>query len=201
MYPAQTQVVSLFSAMLLIGGVSSINAPIEGYGVQDITWSMTHTPGAPPEEYSGTIEQVMSSVLEKNPNFYNDFGIEDRRGQNHSHPGVSHPGYPGGDYHGYDRPGGSQSGSNHPGSGHPNTDYVVKKSTRGLLEKRDSVNCDPRHGEWIFTYLEPIVEGISYLRGVPGSPSNGPGPGNCGRVSCSYESAIWWCNDVSHAER
>ncbi|KAL4932531.1 uncharacterized protein BDV17DRAFT_254644 [Aspergillus undulatus] len=22
------------------------------------------------------------------------------------------------------------------------------------------------------------------------------GPGACGRVSCSYDAAIWWCNDV-----
>ncbi|KAM5475898.1 hypothetical protein MauCBS54593_000580 [Microsporum audouinii] len=40
-----------------------------------------------------------------------------------------------------------------------------------------------------------IVEGIAHLYQVPGRPSNGPGPGNCGRVSCSYDSAIWWCND------
>lgn len=42
-----------------------------------------------------------------------------------------------------------------------------------------------------------IQGGIDYLRGVAGSPTNGPGPGNCGRVSCDYGAAIWWCNDVS----
>ncbi|CCC13736.1 hypothetical protein SMACR_08240 [Sordaria macrospora] len=40
-----------------------------------------------------------------------------------------------------------------------------------------------------------IKIGIKYLRGVPGKPANGPGPGNCGRVSCWGESAIYWCND------
>lgn len=40
-----------------------------------------------------------------------------------------------------------------------------------------------------------IVDGISYLRGVKGSPANGPGPGSCGRVSCSYDAGIWWCNN------
>ncbi|KAK8009285.1 hypothetical protein PG991_011836 [Apiospora marii] len=40
-----------------------------------------------------------------------------------------------------------------------------------------------------------IQDGINYLRGVPGRPQNGPGPGRCGRVSCSWDSAIWWCND------
>lgn len=39
-------------------------------------------------------------------------------------------------------------------------------------------------------------DGIKHLNSVPGAPANGPGPGNCGRVSCSYDSAIYWCNDV-----
>lgn len=43
-----------------------------------------------------------------------------------------------------------------------------------------------------------IQQGINYLNNLPagGRPTNGPGPGNCGRVSCSYNAAIWWCNDV-----
>lgn len=40
-------------------------------------------------------------------------------------------------------------------------------------------------------------DGIKYLKGVPGKPVNGPGPGQCGRVSCSWRTAIIWCNDVS----
>ncbi|KAF2680507.1 hypothetical protein K458DRAFT_407257 [Lentithecium fluviatile CBS 122367] len=42
-----------------------------------------------------------------------------------------------------------------------------------------------------------IQEGINYLKSLPSGerPTNGPGPGNCGRVSCSYGAAIWWCND------
>lgn len=43
----------------------------------------------------------------------------------------------------------------------------------------------------------PIVNGIKYLRGLSGNPRAGPGPAKCARVSCSYNSAIWWCNDVS----
>ncbi|KAK4449043.1 hypothetical protein QBC34DRAFT_380525 [Podospora aff. communis PSN243] len=45
-----------------------------------------------------------------------------------------------------------------------------------------------------------IRDGVSYLRGVPGIPTNGPGPGACGRVSCSYNSAIYWCNDNNFAK-
>lgn len=32
-----------------------------------------------------------------------------------------------------------------------------------------------------------VYDGINYLRGVSGMPTNGPGPGNCGRVSCSMQ--------------
>ncbi|TKW59115.1 hypothetical protein CTA1_900 [Colletotrichum tanaceti] len=40
-----------------------------------------------------------------------------------------------------------------------------------------------------------IRSGINYLRGIGGRPSNGPGPGNCGRVSCSTNSGTWWCTE------
>jgi hypothetical protein len=43
----------------------------------------------------------------------------------------------------------------------------------------------------------PSLDGAYYLNRVPGTPTNGPGPGNCGRVSCAYNSAIWWCKFVS----
>ncbi|VBB79469.1 Putative protein of unknown function [Podospora comata] len=41
-----------------------------------------------------------------------------------------------------------------------------------------------------------IKWGIHYLRAIPGKAKNGPGPKNCGRVSCSWDSAIYWCNEV-----
>ena len=52
-------------------------------------------------------------------------------------------------------------------------------------------------GRWNPCSSNRIREGIAYLRRVGGLPSRGPGPGNCARVSCSWSSAIWWCNDVS----
>lgn len=55
-------------------------------------------------------------------------------------------------------------------------------------------NC---YGRWAQIHAFVIRDGIRYLRGVKGKPNMGPGPGNCGRVSCSYSSAIYWCNDVS----
>ncbi|KAK0718440.1 hypothetical protein B0T26DRAFT_613220, partial [Lasiosphaeria miniovina] len=45
------------------------------------------------------------------------------------------------------------------------------------------------------SYL-PIRDGITYLRyRVSGHPGSGPGTNNRGRVSCSYRSVIWWCNE------
>ncbi|RGP62433.1 hypothetical protein FSPOR_9280 [Fusarium sporotrichioides] len=50
-------------------------------------------------------------------------------------------------------------------------------------------------GRWKKCKTWAVNDGISYLRRVKGKPKNGPGPGNCGRVSCSWNAAIWWCND------
>ena len=62
------------------------------------------------------------------------------------------------------------------------------------LEKRDRILCNQANlGNAV---ISDIQDGISYLRGVKGHPTNGPGPGNCGQVSCSGGSAITWCNDV-----
>jgi hypothetical protein len=61
------------------------------------------------------------------------------------------------------------------------------------LFKRDDVTCCG-FGKATDT---GITEGIQHLRTVSGQPTNGPGPGNCGRVSCDISAAIWWCNDVS----
>ncbi|KAF7671932.1 hypothetical protein GT037_009831 [Alternaria burnsii] len=66
------------------------------------------------------------------------------------------------------------------------------------LEKRTYFDPqDVRCGN--FPYLRNpfrITNGIKYLRGLSGRPANGPGPGNCGRVSCANTGAIWWCNDT-----
>ncbi|KAK3947875.1 hypothetical protein QBC32DRAFT_365466 [Pseudoneurospora amorphoporcata] len=48
---------------------------------------------------------------------------------------------------------------------------------------------------------EPIgvAENIRYLRGVEGKPVNGPGPNACGRIACSHDTAVFWCNDARRA--
>ncbi|KAK3997918.1 hypothetical protein QBC44DRAFT_303042 [Cladorrhinum sp. PSN332] len=65
------------------------------------------------------------------------------------------------------------------------------------LQKRDWTECKTRGGG---AQTAAIRDGISYLRGLSGEARNGPGPRNCGRVSCSYSSAIWYCNNNNYAK-
>ncbi|KAM7215865.1 hypothetical protein V8F06_008721, partial [Rhypophila decipiens] len=58
-----------------------------------------------------------------------------------------------------------------------------------------SVRCGGGTFKWPPARPGRIDEGIDYLSKVPGQPRAGPGLGACARVSCSYESAIWWCNN------
>lgn len=67
---------------------------------------------------------------------------------------------------------------------------------RALSFPFTGIQCNIRIGEWDYASTPMIDIGISYLNGVSGIPTNGPGPGNCGRVSCSGDAAIYWCNDV-----
>ncbi|WYZ36090.1 hypothetical protein EsH8_X_000737 [Colletotrichum jinshuiense] len=69
---------------------------------------------------------------------------------------------------------------------------------RDALEKRQAVVSEFSHkcfDPWGPADRDEIRKGIDYLYKVNGRPKNGPGPGNCGRVSCSNNAAIWWCND------
>lgn len=67
--------------------------------------------------------------------------------------------------------------------------------TTAVMERQHDASSDCGH--WDPARAEAIWEGINHLNHVSGKPVSKPGPGVCGRVSCSYDSAIWWCNDVS----
>ncbi|QLI69713.1 uncharacterized protein G6M90_00g054910 [Metarhizium brunneum] len=69
--------------------------------------------------------------------------------------------------------------------------------THGQLAKRTDFSNSKYFcgGRWEYCNGGAIAEGRAYLYRVPGRPTNGAGPGACGRVSCSYNAAIWWCND------
>lgn len=74
----------------------------------------------------------------------------------------------------------------------------------GKLQKRKYTNWDGRPNcnpdpTWGWANWDWIHNGAQYLDNIhDGSrPGEGPGPGKCGRVSCAWSSAIYWCNDVS----
>ncbi|KAK4455195.1 hypothetical protein QBC34DRAFT_490277 [Podospora aff. communis PSN243] len=44
-----------------------------------------------------------------------------------------------------------------------------------------------------------VWDGVYYLQSITGDCRANPGPGACGRVSCSWDNAIYYCND-NHVE-
>ncbi|RSL72571.1 hypothetical protein CEP53_001016 [Fusarium sp. AF-6] len=77
--------------------------------------------------------------------------------------------------------------------------FIEKRETdnpASVLWKRSTflssnIKCNVK--TWASCYY--IRKGISYLRKVKGKPVNDPG--KCGRVSCSDNSGIFWCNTSS----
>ncbi|KAK4194375.1 hypothetical protein QBC40DRAFT_319890 [Triangularia verruculosa] len=69
------------------------------------------------------------------------------------------------------------------------------QSRNGLLFKTPTVDHRDCDINYVKADIRRINDGIRYLRGLSGTAKNGPGWGNCGRVSCSWTAAIWWCND------
>ncbi|KAL2872712.1 uncharacterized protein BJX67DRAFT_386932 [Aspergillus lucknowensis] len=55
-------------------------------------------------------------------------------------------------------------------------------------------------GRWEEVTWHDALRRTLYLHTVKGTPKNGPGPANCGRVSCAYDVAIWWCNDEPYTK-
>ncbi|KAK4217498.1 hypothetical protein QBC37DRAFT_384442 [Rhypophila decipiens] len=130
-----------------------VQAPIPGYGVEDIVWGVDVYGNGTIVNITGTVQNVLSHLNEHNPALVKKILA--------SHPNAS-------DHH---------------------------------EEKAQRIRCidkmDPAQNIFGWDVAGPkwIHDGAKYLQGVGGQPTNGPGPGNCGRVSCEYHSAIWWCND------
>ncbi|KAI9367243.1 hypothetical protein BJX61DRAFT_547663 [Aspergillus egyptiacus] len=62
----------------------------------------------------------------------------------------------------------------------------------GIVRRYLDIRCEG----YLDAVPDRIREGIEYLRKVKGRPSLPPH--TCGRVSCSWRSAIRWCNDNDH---
>ncbi|KAI2631532.1 hypothetical protein GGS26DRAFT_98382 [Hypomontagnella submonticulosa] len=61
------------------------------------------------------------------------------------------------------------------------------------VKSKSWLTCDPNNIWWAQEFR--IEEGVAYLRGKSGQCYMAAGPRVCTRISCSYKSAIWWCND------
>ncbi|KAK3402519.1 hypothetical protein B0T20DRAFT_398457 [Sordaria brevicollis] len=125
-------------------------SPLDGYGIEELTWEVETTPGGPSVNITGTVEHVVEELGKINPTFVSDFGIEN-----------------------------------------PDNSSAVDAPIEARAYYLKEWYCDV----FGLAKLEAIQAGLVYLNGVPGKPTNGPGPGNCGRVSCSHSAAIYWCND------
>lgn len=68
-----------------------------------------------------------------------------------------------------------------------------------LHRRTDFRNTHTICGNFPHIGITHLAEGINYLRHVGGRPQLPPRGATsvCSRVSCSYSTAIWWCNDVS----
>ncbi|KAF9881493.1 hypothetical protein CkaCkLH20_00639 [Colletotrichum karsti] len=67
------------------------------------------------------------------------------------------------------------------------------------LEKRQMVQFHRQNGicdHFRGADTGQIMAAVQYLNWVTGRPRNGGGPANCGRVSCGYKTAVWFCNDA-----
>ncbi|KAJ5903360.1 hypothetical protein N7504_005743 [Penicillium tannophilum] len=79
-------------------------------------------------------------------------------------------------------------------------DAAAKIIARGQEAHHSSLEKRATPGHYTCQYEASMWEmhkAQEYLAGVSGKPTNGPGPGNCGRVSCSYGTGVFWCNDAT----
>ncbi|OTB03231.1 hypothetical protein M426DRAFT_24019 [Hypoxylon sp. CI-4A] len=83
---------------------------------------------------------------------------------------------------------------------HPDFKFPTVNATsleEGLAKRdKDHLTCKPGvPGEFWYAEKRYIDAGIEYLAGKTGKCSIDAGPRTCSRISCSYDSGIYWCND------
>ncbi|KAL8391924.1 hypothetical protein RB595_002217 [Gaeumannomyces hyphopodioides] len=154
-------------------------AELDGYEIYNTTWVAEVRPQGEVVELNGTLQQVHAQLLRLNPNYNADFHIN-MEGLRHIHEGWSmfciNAGCP------------------------PTTTTTTTTSSKLLQDDtvytfRGFVQTKCLHHDSL-ARMKAIDEGVWYLRNVRNArPKNGPGPNNCGRVSCSWAAGIYWCND------
>ncbi|KAJ0412967.1 hypothetical protein BJY00DRAFT_98693 [Aspergillus carlsbadensis] len=166
-YTGLFAIASLFSLQGLVLSSPVESDPLAGYEITTPDWEIPAFPNGEPLKFTGTIEEVHAELIALNPNWDEDFlsDVED----------IPYP---------------------------DESDFELETrslDTEGVttLAKRTDFSSSRFFcfGRWGSASHRRIGEGIRYLRGVGGRPSLAAGPSRCSRVSCSYNSAIHWCND------
>lgn len=68
---------------------------------------------------------------------------------------------------------------------------------RDIVRTDCDPNADTGEAKWGYADLKRIWQGIHYLEDISSKrPQPKLGAEQCGRVSCSWKAAIYWCNDV-----
>jgi hypothetical protein len=144
-------------------------------------WDITVFPDQPPYRLKGTVQSVMAQAELINPNFKTTFNFTE----------STEPSEP------------SEDSS---GCAYRDPKGIVRRNEEQKRCTGCTWACMPPAAQFRIMCLnkfhelghpKAIVAAIPYLRHVPGKPSNGPGPMNCGRISCSLDTGIFWCNNVS----
>ncbi|KAJ6439277.1 ADP-ribosyl-[dinitrogen reductase] glycohydrolase [Purpureocillium lavendulum] len=79
----------------------------------------------------------------------------------------------------------------------PNWDSdFPRNETKRLVDRtigpNSRFNCEPRWGYGGAGMIQELISELDRADGIPVLPH---GPGTCAKVSCKWDTAIWWCND------
>ncbi|QPH00797.1 hypothetical protein C2857_004778 [Epichloe festucae Fl1] len=175
----------------LLFQANALEAPIEGYGVEELEWEVEVFPNDF-QSFNGTVQQVHKQVHQLNPRWLAERSPEKTSGSTRDRRVIL--------------------------TEEEEWKEIWKTYHRFELDtgiKWKNLVCAPGPNNW-----EPvsaqyandhIFEDLEHLYGLGREmdlvskaktgrvPGNGPGPGNCGRVACTFNTAIWWCNDNKEA--
>jgi hypothetical protein len=152
---------------------------IEGYNTTEIEWEIEVDPHTGKTIVArGTVEQIREEALKHNPDWDAHYIEPARQKMKRA----------------------LEMGSYEELEAHfrsADSELESDSESESHLEKRAIFNLGARDcgGRWKEVNWDTALRNTAYLSGLKGYPKRGAGPGNCGRVSCSYNTAIWWCND------
>jgi hypothetical protein len=165
---------------LAIHTTSVLSTAPSGYGIEILSWEVDVFPGQAGQVFNGTVEDVYAQLHQLNP----AHSVFARAGP----PPVALEARGGGAEEELRKLGGE-------------AERLVKIVAAPIIignETSEALETECERWRTEPARCIALFEGVQHLVKVPGKPHNGPGPGNCGRVSCSWGAAMFWCNDVSH---